>query len=271
MTSGAFARLCGTTKETLRHYKEIGLLSPRYQGDNGYFYYDAEQFYDFYAISIFRETGTPLEEIRRCLGSPNIAEAAELLRQQQERLQKERRRLEQMEFVLERTIQNWKLCDSPNMTPAVAWFETEHLLALPVSQLEGMIDLEAGEDEMLMVVLENCKQICKDYGLQTDYQLGAIHLPEVSAGQETISHLYMRIKEQAECPYYMEKPAGKYLYLCCQGHWDISEGYEALNRSIAEGGFRPIGNLFACDLAGFILNGVEKNAVSMLCIRLAEP
>ena len=65
LTSGAFAALCGTTKETLRHYKDMGLLLPAHQGNNSYFYYDVEQFYDFYAISIFRQTGTPLEEIRR--------------------------------------------------------------------------------------------------------------------------------------------------------------------------------------------------------------
>ena len=68
LTSGAFAALCGTTKETLRHYKDIGLLSPAHQGDNGYFYYDVEQFYNFYAISIFRQTGTPLEEDRKRRG-----------------------------------------------------------------------------------------------------------------------------------------------------------------------------------------------------------
>ena len=67
MTSGAFAALCGATKETLRHYKDLGLLLPAHRGENGYFYYDAEQFYDFYAIAIFRQTGTPLAEIRRCL------------------------------------------------------------------------------------------------------------------------------------------------------------------------------------------------------------
>ena len=67
LTAGAFAALCGTTKETLRHYKDLGLLVPVRRGENGYGYYDAEQFYDFYAIAIFRQTGTPLTEIRRCL------------------------------------------------------------------------------------------------------------------------------------------------------------------------------------------------------------
>ena len=53
--------------ETLRHYKDIGLLIPARQGGNGYSYYDVEQFYGFYAIAIFRQTGTPLEEISQCV------------------------------------------------------------------------------------------------------------------------------------------------------------------------------------------------------------
>ncbi len=94
LTSGAFAALCGATKETLRHYKDVGLLLPAYQGDNGYFYYDVEQFYDFYAISIFRQTGTPLEEIRRCLRGQDTAKTLALLREQRTRLEAERQKLE---------------------------------------------------------------------------------------------------------------------------------------------------------------------------------
>ena len=82
LTSGAFAGLCGTTKETLRHYKDVRLLTPAHRGENGYFYYDVEQFYDFYAISIFRETGTPLEEIRRCLQSQSMEKTMALLKEQ---------------------------------------------------------------------------------------------------------------------------------------------------------------------------------------------
>ena len=87
MTSGAFARLCGTTKETLRHYKDTGLLPPAHQGENGYFYYDLEQFYDFLAIIIFRQTGTPLEEIRRCMESQTPQGTLALLREQRDRLE----------------------------------------------------------------------------------------------------------------------------------------------------------------------------------------
>ena len=176
LTSGAFAALCGTTKETLRHYKDVGLLLPAHKGDNGYFYYDVEQFYDFYAISIFRQTGTPLEEIRRCLQGQNTAKTLELLREQRVRLEAERQKLEHMDFVLSGALHSLEFESGPDMIPRTAWFEREHLLALPVRELEGLMTPEASEDEALIVVLERCRALCSQYGIQTDFQLGAIHL-----------------------------------------------------------------------------------------------
>ena len=269
LTSGAFAALCGTTKETLRHYKDIGLLSPAHRGDNGYFYYDVEQFYDFYAISVFRQTGTSLEEIRRCLQEQDAVQTLALLREQQYRLDVERKKLERMDFVLSSALHNLEFGPVPNMAPQTAWFEAEHLLALPAEELEGLMTPAASEDEMLIAVLERCQSLCEQYGIQTDFQLGAIHQPGERGGAGAISHLYTRIKEKADFPYYMEKPAGHYLYLCCRGRWDISEGYTALKNYIQEQGLEVAGNFYACDLAGFILNSVEKNAVSMISVQLS--
>ena len=270
LTSGAFAALCGTTKETLRHYKDVGLLLPAHQGDNGYFYYDVEQFYDFYAISIFRQTGTPLEEIRRCLRGQVAAQTLALLREQRGRLEAEQRKLEHMNFVLSSALRNLEFGPVLDMVPQTAWFDAEHLLALPAEELEGLMTPGASEDEMLIAVLERCQALCWQYGVQTDFQLGAIHQPGEKGGPGAITHLYTRIKEKADFPYYMEKPAGHYLYLCCRGRWDISEGYTALKSYIQKQGLDITGNFYACDLAGFILNSVEKNAASMISVRLLD-
>ena len=269
LTSGAFAALCGTTKETLRHYKDIGLLFPAHQGDNSYFYYDVEQFYDFYAISIFRQTGTPLAEIRRCLRGQDAAQTLHLLREQRGRLEAERRKLEHMDFVLSSALRSLEFGPVPDMAPQIGWFDTEHLMALPVEELEGLMTPTASEDEMLIAVLERCQSLCGQYGIQTDFQLGAIHRPGERGGPGAISHLYLRSKKNADFPYYMEKSAGHYLYLCCRGRWDISEGYAALKSYIQEQGLEIVGNFYACDLAGFILNSVEKNAVSMISVQLS--
>ena len=268
LTSGAFAAFCGTTKETLRHYKDLGLLLPAHRGENNYFYYDAGQFYDFYAIAIFRQTGTPLKEIRRCLQRQDTAEILVQLRLQQERVAEERQKLEKMDFILSNMVRNLELGTAPDMLPRRAWFRREHLLALPVRELEGLMTPEASEDEALIVVLERCRALCSQYGIQTDFQLGAIHQPGEQGGPGAISHLYTRIKEKADFPYYQEKLAGNYLYVCCRGHWDISAAYVTLDAYIRERGLRTAGPFYACDLAGFILNGVEKNAASIISVQL---
>ncbi len=141
-------------------------------------------------------------------------------------------------------------------------------MALPVEELEGLTAPAASEDERMIAVLERCQKLCGQYKIQTDFQLGAIHSPGEQGGSGAISHLYTRIKEKADFPYYMEKPAGTYLYLCCRGRWDISAGYAALHRFVLEHGLKTTGNVYACDLAGFILNAVEKNAASMITVRL---
>ena len=128
------------------------------------------------------------------------------------------------------------------MVPQTAWFDAEHLLALPAEELEGLMAPSVSEDEMLIAVLERCQKLCVQYGIQTDFQLGAIHQPGEQGGPGAISHLYTRIKEKADFPYYMEKPAGRYLYLCCQGRWDISEGYAVLKSYILEQGLDITGS-----------------------------
>ena len=65
LTSGRFAKLCRTTKETLYFYEQEQLLKPRYIGLNGYRYYGAEQFFDFDLISVLKESGSSLKDIRR--------------------------------------------------------------------------------------------------------------------------------------------------------------------------------------------------------------
>lgn len=264
----AFADLCGTTKETLRHYREIGLLRPAGRGENGYFYYEVEQFYDYYAIAIFRQTGTPLEEIQRCLQRQDSEGTLAQLRSQRRRLEEERRKLAQMDFILSSTIENLELGTAPDLQPRRAYFEAEHLLTLPAAELEGEMTGLTGEDEMLILILGRCQQLCRQYGLQTNYQLGAIHR---AGGMGEIQYLYTRLREAAaDCPYYRKKPAGWYLCLCCRGRWDLSRGYAALTQSIQDQGLKTVGGMYACDLAGFLLNGVEENAVSMLSIQLDE-
>ena len=63
-TTGLFAALCGTPKDTLFHYDRIGLLKPRSVGSNGYRRYTSAQLFDFDLIRVLQQAGSTLEEIK---------------------------------------------------------------------------------------------------------------------------------------------------------------------------------------------------------------
>ena len=63
------ARLAGTTSRTLRHYGDIGLLSPSRIGGNGYRYYDEGALARLQRILLLRELGLGLGTIAEVLAS----------------------------------------------------------------------------------------------------------------------------------------------------------------------------------------------------------
>ncbi|CAN5313986.1 TipAS antibiotic-recognition domain-containing protein [soil metagenome] len=63
----SIARLAGTTSRTLRHYADIGLLTPSRIGENGYRYYDQAALARLQRILLLRELGLGLPAIRDVL------------------------------------------------------------------------------------------------------------------------------------------------------------------------------------------------------------
>jgi len=96
------AKLAGTTSRTLRHYDDVGLVTPSRIGENGYRYYDADALVKLQRVLLLRELG---------LGIPAIAEVLDgqrddtvALRAHLEWLSHERERLARQIASVERTI-----------------------------------------------------------------------------------------------------------------------------------------------------------------------
>jgi DNA-binding transcriptional MerR regulator len=93
------ARLSGTTSRTLRHYGDIGLLSPSRVGSNGYRYYDEQALVRLQRILMLRELGLGLPSIAEVIdGATGHAEALAghlgWLRQEKDRLDRQIRSVE---------------------------------------------------------------------------------------------------------------------------------------------------------------------------------
>lgn len=65
LTTGQFAELCKTSKDTILYYDKLGLLKPVFVGSNKYRYYSIFQYCVFDRIKVLQDTGYSLEEISK--------------------------------------------------------------------------------------------------------------------------------------------------------------------------------------------------------------
>lgn len=102
-TIGEVAETAGVSVRTLRHYDELGLLTPAARSAKGYRLYGDAELARLQQILIHRALGMPLESIRRVLDDPDFDRPAALRRQRQE-LAARVRRSERMIATIDRTL-----------------------------------------------------------------------------------------------------------------------------------------------------------------------
>ncbi len=86
-----FAVLCGTSSKTLRFYDKIGLLEAEYTDpENGYRYYSEDQKNQYEVISMFKEIGFTLDEIKTGILGKDDNDVLEILKKKAAELDRAR-------------------------------------------------------------------------------------------------------------------------------------------------------------------------------------
>ena len=78
-----FAKVCGTTKDTLYHYEKQGILIPATDENNHYRYYSINDFHLFQFIAHLRRLGFSISEIRECVKNRSVPTYMKMLEQSQ--------------------------------------------------------------------------------------------------------------------------------------------------------------------------------------------
>lgn len=104
--TGQFAKLCDTTKETLRHYRNIGLLVPAQTGKNGYKLYSASQLAEYSFITLMRSLGCSLEEVAELMALNDEETLIAALERKRLEVEHRRRELDRTERLLDHAIRN---------------------------------------------------------------------------------------------------------------------------------------------------------------------
>lgn len=143
---GDVARLFHLSVSSLRHYENVGLITPAYVSpDSGYRYYSAEQFEVLNTIRYLRTLDMPLSEIIDFLQNKDVRRIEEKLRQQKEIVVQKQQELRRVEHKIDNRLQ-W-LLDAQSVP-----LDTVSLIQLPACRvvlaeypltIENFLDMEA--------------------------------------------------------------------------------------------------------------------------------
>lgn len=133
-TIGEVSSLFHISVSSLRHYENIGLLTPEYiSPDSGYRYYGAEQFEVLNTIRYLRTLDMPLSEIEDFLKNKDIDRIEEKLRQQKQAVLKKQQELKRIERKIDHRL-CWLL--DAQSTP----LDTVSLIQLPSCRIVWVDD-----------------------------------------------------------------------------------------------------------------------------------
>ena len=200
LTTGQFASLCGTTKETLFHYDRIGILKPDRVGNNGYRYYTAVQFYDFDLIQTMKYTGSSLEDIRKCIRNFDTGYFLEMFREKQRRIKEEQKKLEELSGFMQELVQiTEEALDARYGVPRTERDGEEHLLVTDFGYREW--DSSNAPARLLGEHIRKC-EAC---GIRNHAFVGSIILRETLEKKE--SHFHVLYEDSLSLPEKIETVA----------------------------------------------------------------
>lgn len=265
LSTGEFAKLCRTTKETLFHYDRESLLKPKYVSENGYRRYGIEQYFDFDMILMFKETGSSLKEIKAYLGDMSSEDILTLLESKHLMVQKERKKLAQRETMLQDIIAlAHEALDFDYDTFMVLEQEEERLEVVPTeTALDGSISKFVARFVEYSDVYEKQERTPRfPFGMIVDRQ-------DVLKGQYREKHLFSRATRSTPRSQLHIRPAGHYAVFAHKGTIQTHlEAFSELLRQTKGAGLRVLGNLYVYDMMSYILQGDGKRYTARYCVQI---
>lgn len=269
-STGEFAALCGTTKDTLFHYDQIGILTPRRDAQNRYRQYTSEHFFVYDLICVLRQAGSSLEEIGAYLKQHDPSCFLTLLREKRLQIAEQVRQLEQMDQMLQHTIQTTETALQETYDlPKIEWQEEETLLLVQLQEGEG-----DSMDHVAVRLAEHFAR-CAKYHLADRFPLGSIISEQaVRAGSSVESHLFSRVPADFPEAALHVKPAGTYATIFYRGTFDtFDEGYSSLLKFVKTRNCEICGNAYVNDLLSYLASGSEEAYVFRISVqvKMLEP
>lgn len=259
LTTGSFAALCRTTKETLFHYDRIGLLKPRRVSENGYRRYAAEQFFEFDMIQVLKAAGSSLEEIRGYMGNYEPRAFLAILEEKRRHLERERERLARRISGLARIEEATRAALAAEYgSVAFERLPEERLLVTPVDEPAQTWGATA-------LYFRRHFDRCAEAGLKEVFPLGAVvAADDLLRGSFGESWYFSTIRdgEEGGREQAMTKNAGLYAVTLHKGSYDdLHRAVPSFLEEVARHGLETAGHLYIYDLLSYLASESEDDDV----------
>ncbi|EFS03574.1 putative transcriptional regulator, MerR family [Listeria seeligeri FSL S4-171] len=105
LSTGELAALFQISKYKIRHYIDEGILVPKRNSENGYYFFEEVDIYRLYQIILLRKMGCSIQEIKESLFSENVTI---MLEQAESRLSKQIKELQEIQKNAKKIIYSQK-------------------------------------------------------------------------------------------------------------------------------------------------------------------
>lgn len=229
-TTGEFAKLCSVNKQTLFHYDDIGIFSPEVKTDNGYRYYSVTQLETFNVISILKDLGMPLKDIKNYLDKRSPNELISLFEKQKIIIKEKINKLNQMHNLIESKIQITKSACNIDVNEII-------LKKIPKTYLVRTNTKNMEEERNIAISLAEHINYCKDNNIYSPYIIGGmLSYDNVKNGDYSYyDYYYTELDSNEHENYNYIKEEGLYLIAYHNGgYYTVEKTYDKIFKFIAD-------------------------------------
>ncbi len=265
LSTSEFAKLCGTRKGTLLFYDKEGLLKPKYVSENGYRRYGAEQFFEYDLLSMLKETGSSLKEIKLHLRKRDPEKLLGLFEEKRLLLKKEQVRIARRQKMLEAIVSLTKeTLRARYDVLEVVEMEAEALELMPVSPEK-------------QTTAEGCGALFAEFSRKLEAQgrfcpppFGVVmSREEALARQYLAGHFFCGGSRSTPKPDLRVRPGGRYAVFLHSGEMPSHKAaYVKMLEEVERAGLTIKGDIYAYDTMSYFITGSAQNYVAKYCVQV---
>lgn len=247
LTISEMAHLCRTTKDTLYFYERKGYLKPYFIDDNGYRYYDRNNFYTMDMFLSLREAGSSVEEIGNYLKSPGPEAYLEHMKKKRDDI---RRKIHELMTLEGRIAEGIALTqEGLYRKPGEIFIEY-----MPKQFLLYKFCADHDNPKTSGECFRSVLQAAKDLKVPYDFHLSAFISKERFATANFYpDYYYVSSPIEITGEDVIERPAGKFVSFIHEGKYNDSViHYPEMIKFIEENNLRIIGNTYEQTLIGWL-------------------